>query len=226
MPTTNCVSSPTLLEFTEKELDELFNTAFEQYKNNCNSNRSIATTSKQSSEAPTRNFAKAISSKEVDEAIQGGILKKTQEDSIYCANLWKEWVIHRAKTTGVVIPHLKDMKVEELQNWICAFVLEIRERDWSTFIPNSLHHICAGIMRYLRDNGMPEIDTFKQAGFSRFRMLSDSEMKRLQASGIGTAQRKAKPIIFEDEDILWRKRNLDDSTTQSLLNTMLYMNGL
>ena len=49
---------------------------------------------------------------------------------------------------------------------------------------------------------MPEIDIFKQAGFSRFRMVLDSEMKRLQASGIRTAQRKAEPITFKDEEIL------------------------
>ena len=73
---------------------------------------------------------------------------------------------------------------------------------------------------------MPEIDIFKQAGFSRFRMVLDSEIKRLQTSGIGTAQRKAQPITFEDEEILWRKKILGDSTPQSLLDTMLYMNGL
>ena len=57
-------------------------------------------------------------------------------------------------------------------------------------------------------------------------MVLDSEMKRLQASGIGTAQRKAESITFEDEEILWRKRILGDSTPQSLLDTMLHMNGL
>ena len=70
-PTNNCISSPTLPEFTEKELDELFNTAFEQHENKCNSDTSTSTTAKQPSEAPTTNFAEPISSKEVDEAIQG-----------------------------------------------------------------------------------------------------------------------------------------------------------
>ena len=73
---------------------------------------------------------------------------------------------------------------------------------------------------------MPEIDIFKCAGFSWFRMILDAEMKRLQTSGIGTAQRKTKPITFEDEEILWRKRILGDSNPQSLLDTMLYMNRL
>ena len=43
-PTTNCVSSPTLPQFMAKELDELFNTAFEQHENEYNSNRNTATT--------------------------------------------------------------------------------------------------------------------------------------------------------------------------------------
>ena len=73
---------------------------------------------------------------------------------------------------------------------------------------------------------MPEIDIFKCVGFSWFRMILDSEMKRLQTSGIGTAQKKTKPITFEDEEILWRKRILGDSTPQSLLDTMVYMNRL
>ena len=56
-------------------------------------------------------------------------------------------------------------------------------------------------------------------------MVLDSEMKKLQASGIGTAQSKPELITFEDEEILWRKKILGDSTPQSLLDTMLYMNG-
>ena len=89
-----------------------------------------------------------------------------------------------------------------------------------------LHHVCVGIMRYLRANSMPDIDMFKDPGFSRFRMVLDSEMKRLQASGIGIVQQKAEPITFQEEEILWQKQILDDSSPQSLLNTMLYMNGL
>lgn len=41
-PTTNCVSSPTFPQFMAKELDKLFNTAFEQHENECNSNRSTS----------------------------------------------------------------------------------------------------------------------------------------------------------------------------------------
>ena len=49
-------------------------------------------------------------------------------------------------------------------------------------------------------------------------------MKWLQASGVGTNQRKADPLSFEEEEILWQI--LGDSMPQSLLNTMVDMNGL
>jgi len=48
----------------------------------------------------------------------------------------------------------------------------------------------------------------------------------LQASGIGTTQRKADPLAFEEEEILWEKQTLNDRTPRSFLNTMIFMNGL
>ena len=57
-------------------------------------------------------------------------------------------------------------------------------------------------------------------------MVLDSEMKCLQAAGIGVTQEKAEPITFEEEEILWEKSIIGDATPHSLLDTMLYMNGL
>ena len=47
--------------------------------------------------------------------------------------------------------------------------------------------------------GKENIDVFKKKEFLQFRMVLDSEMKRLQASGIGTTRRKADPLAFEEE---------------------------
>ena len=81
-------------------------------------------------------------------------------------------------------------------------------------------------MRYVRMNGM-NVDFFKDKEFSKFRNILDSEMKRLQAVGLGTGQRKAEVISFEDEELMWEKGILGDDNPQSLLDTMmLFMNGL
>lgn len=51
-------------------------------------------------------------------------------------------------------------------------------------------------------------------------------MKRLQAAGKGTMQKKAEIISYEDEEILWEKGILGNGNLQSLLDTMLFINGL
>ena len=42
----------------------------------------------------------------------------------------------------------------------------------------------SGIQRYIRWNGNPSIDVFKDGEFTDFRMCLDSQMKRLQKAGV------------------------------------------
>ena len=70
-------------------------------------------------------------------------------------------------------------------------------------------------------NGM-SVDFLKIKNFPNFVMFYiDSEMKRLQAVGLGTTQTKAEVISFEDEELMWEKGILGDDNPQSLLDTML-----
>ncbi len=57
-------------------------------------------------------------------------------------------------------------------------------------------------------------------------MCLDSEMKRLQATGLGSKVNKADVISEEAEETLWQKKLLGDHSPQSLVDTVLYMNGL
>ena len=75
--------------------------------------------------------------------------------------------------------------------------------------------ICCGIKRYFRMNGI-NVDIFKDKEFSKFHDILDSEMKRLQASGLGIKQRKDEVISYEDEKIMWQKGILGDGDIQSL----------
>ena len=180
----------------------------------------------QSAMAGNRPFAKPVSSKDIEQVMKSAVPEKTQQDNKYCAKLWHDWVSYRRKETNVIIPSLHNITSTELQHWMCPFILEVRKKDGSVFLPNTLHHICCGIMRFVRANGIPTIDIFKDKEFAQFRKVLDSEMKRLQSAGIGTTQRQAEPITFAEEEILWEKGILGDSTPQCLVDTMLYMNGL
>ena len=82
------------------------------------------------------------------------IPESTNRDTKYCAKMWEEWVINRAKKTGTVVPYLKDITIPQLQYWVCYFILEVCKKDGAEFPPNTLYHICCGIMRFVRTNGM------------------------------------------------------------------------
>lgn len=81
-------------------------------------------------------------------------------------------------------------------------------------------------MRYLRWNGHPTIDFFADKDFTDFKNLLDAEMKRLQAKGLGSTKRQAEPLTQHDEEVLWQKGLLGDKDPQTLLNTMVFCNGL
>ena len=62
--------------------------------------------------------------------------------------------------------------------------------------------------------------------FCKFRSSLDAEMKRLQSSGKGSNKRQAEPLTPENEELLWKKGLLGDSTPQALLDTMIFYNGI
>ena len=103
------------------------------------------------------------------------------------------------------------------------FRLEIRKKDGSEYVPNTLHHIVAGVMRYIRLEGNPSIDFFKDAEFANFRLTLDGEMKRLSATDLRGAVKKPEYITVDEEEFLWSKAILGDHSQEELLNTMNYI---
>jgi hypothetical protein len=78
---------------------------------------------------------------------------------------------------------------------------------------------------HLRDNNKPEVNFFTDSTFSRFKAVLDSRMKQLQSTGRYQV-RKAQPISCEQENLLWEKGLLGDSSPSVLLDTLVYYIGL
>ena len=126
-----------------------------------------------------------------------------------------------------MVPPLAELDRQGLQQWLTYFVLEVRTKSGTEYTPNTLHHIVSGIMRHLRQEcNKSEIDFFKDSAFANFRSSLNAEMKRLQAAVVGSTRKQAEPITIEEEELLWSKKLLGDSCPQSLLNSMMFMNGL
>ena len=83
------------------------------------------------------------------------------------------------------------MKPAELNKWLSCFVLEVRRRDGNVYPPNTLHQLCCGVLRHLREVN-PAIDIFK---FDSFQKTLDAEMKRQKKPpGTRKAPKRAESI--------------------------------
>ena len=142
----------------------------------------------------SRTFAAPKTEEEIRNARAKGVPSKTIEDTKYCVNLWNEWKRYRQQTLGDSIPDLTDLSRSQLQHWLTRFVLEVRKKDGSEYVPNTLHHICCGLMRHLRWNGHPSLDFFTDSDFADFKVTLDARMKRLQSAGVGSKKRQAEVL--------------------------------
>ena len=173
-------------------------------------------------------FAVPKTEEEVKQARQARIPKKTQIDTRYCIRIWKSWSEHRnsVEKNELVPEDITTLDCEQLQYWLSRFVLEVRKKSSSEYPPNTLHHICCGLLRHLRENGRPEIDIFKDSNIADFRATLDGETKRLQSLGLGTKKRLAEPLTEAEENLLWSSGVLGDHSPQALLDTIFFMNGI
>ena len=206
----------------EEELDLVLNAALQEFESS--QTHSVAVPSK-ANPYSSRPFAAPVSEEDIQQAKQNAVPKSTQRDTQYCVRMWEGWCRSREQSVNCVIPPLCELNKSQLQHWMSRFVLKLRKKDGTEFPPNSLYHICCGLMRYLHSSGKPELDIFKDKEFAEFRTVLDSQMKRLQAAGIGSNKKKAEPITVKEE-ILWQKGLLGDSNPQTLVDTMLFMNGI
>ena len=113
-----------------------------------------------------------------------------------------------------------------MAGWLERFVLEIRKKYGTEYIPSTLHHIICGLMWYLRETSNPSVDFFKEDVFANFQKMLDGEMKRIRSAGAGTKKNQAELITPEEEESLWGSNTLGDHSPTSLLNTIFYMCGL
>ena len=111
----------------------------------------------------------------------------------------------------------------ELCFWLSKFVHEIKKKDGSEYPPNTLYQICAGLQRALRENGLPELDIFRNPRYKLFQDSIDSRMKTLTRTGMGVNVEQAKPIPGDEEEILWPKGLLGEDDPRMLVNTFIYL---
>ena len=105
-------------------------------------------------------------------------------------------------------PPLKEIDAHTLQHWMTHFIIEVR-KNGDEYPPNMLHCLVCGIMHFLRQNGKPQVDYFKDNTFADFRSSLDGEMKCLQSKGIGSTSRQA--------NSRWRRNTMAENSTPPII---------
>ena len=74
-------------------------------------------------------------------------------------------------------------------------------------------------MGHLCQNGMPDVDFFKEKAYTD---LWATQMKRLKLLGIGATKWQAEFLTEDKKEVLWREDILGYHSPKSLLNTVFF----
>ncbi len=181
----------------------------------------------------SRRFGAPCSSGDIEAIKKSRVPRKTQANTSWALNIWREWAACRLKTglsSEEEHAHKLDGDITKMDTaavsfWIQRFVLEARKGDGKSYSPDSLYQLCCGLQRAMRDADH-NVNFFDDFEFAQFRSVIDGELKRLNRMGLYVNKKKANVITVEMEDILWRKRLLGDHSPQVLSDTMVYLVGL
>ena len=94
---------------------------------------------------------------------------------------------------------------EELDFWLCRFIVEIRREDGTEYPPNTLLSITSGIQRHMRENGRPETELLATNNMHvpTFQKAIAFRMKELTSKGVGIHSKRTDPVTEMDENKLW-----------------------
>ena len=178
----------------------------------------------------------ALIDKELAERNSDRIPPNTKKATSWAVRVWNEWsaernslpISSRQEDEFVVAPVAEILHTVcdyELCFWLSKFVHEIRKQDGTYYPPNTLYQICFGVQRYLRQNGFAGLNIFQDSQYKAFQDSLDARAKNLTPSRIGITVKQAKPILEDEEEILWSKGLLGDSDPKTLVNTLVFLIG-
>lgn len=162
-----------------------------------------------------------VSDDEIQRLIDSQTNSNTRKNTKWAIETFNKWRIAR-----VNVPLLTEMTSETLNYWMQRFVLEVRKQDGSEYPPRSLYYIVCGLLRYLRDENIHNMNFLdeKDHRFAVFQRVLDARMKELLSKGLGTKVRQADPILPEDEEKIWSQKVFGMHSSKALQYTVFFYN--
>ena len=115
-----------------------------------------------------------------------------------------------------------------VDQWLTAFIMEVRKADGGYYTPDSLNCVLAGLQREMRTHlgrAAPNIIDRKSDLFPKKRNALDNQCRMLRSKGIGVVKKRAPAILPHVEKRLWDEGVLSVKTPEGLLKAVYYSNG-
>ena len=160
--------------------------------------------------------------------------KHTLQSTKWAINVWNTWAsqknnrLEQSKSTHPripTIPELSKVKSEDLDVFLSEFISEVRRFDGEMYPPDSLMVLCAGVQRFLREDGnRPDLSFLDgyDKDYPKFQSALGQVVKDLQDRGIGTVKRKADTFNQEMEKELWNKGVLSFHSPKGLSRAVYF----
>jgi len=114
---------------------------------------------------------------------------------------------------------IENLEAKELDEVLCAFILEVKKRDGGEYEPTTLRSFISSFDRYLRKKGYPTTIIDGQESRKTRETLA-AKQKELRKAGKGNKPKAARALTDDEIDILYGKNLLGLSSPKSLLNTL------
>lgn len=173
-----------------------------------------------------------VSDKEIEKAKAMSIPKGTQCRNTWAINLYEVWsasrVIGKDDNNDMILPRsrndLQTTPVRDINYWLGKFIYEVRKKNGDYYPRDTLVCLTAGLNHNISQTR--SINLFKDDEFQDFRSLLDMACRRSSSLGIGVVKKQAEIITQDEEDEMWEKGILGSDNSQTLIDTILYLNGL
>ena len=143
-----------------------------------------------------------VSSEEITEINESAASKNTKRTTQTWLTVWMKWC--KARNIDDEIESFTPQALDEI---LTKFYAEVRKRDGSEYVPNSLRVMQASIDRYLRQKNYPD-SIISGRQFKKSQETLNLKAKSLRYQGKGKRPNRAQPYSRVDEEIFWTEGKL------------------
>ena len=166
------------------------------------------------------NFATNLDDAELDDFIEDNrtvnTVKKTQSD----LKVWKRCCASINESRDLV-----EIPTNELNGLLAHFAMRVRRLDGTEYEPNSISSFFKSFDRHLKNKGQVR-SIIADREFAKARDVLEAKRKELKKKGKGRKDNAAEPLTEDEEDLLWKAKQLGSDSPQTLIQTVWYYNTM